>query len=361
MAMLVVWSHSFALYKGSESSEPISRLTSGMFNSGNLGVYVFFIVSGFLITQSFQRSRSYWSFLQKRIARIYPGYLTAVCVCAFIIVPIYSPATVYTPSEVIKTIGFNLMLRNYFFESGPFTRNPGSSLNGSLWSIPYEFWCYLGVLALGVFRLLKPSTRTFLLSSFVVTLLIHAWLEVSGRKPGGGMVGVIIGWPYLWFKMLPCFQAGMLVHQYREKLPRAWWLMAGGVLTLIAVSDLPIALNWKSAIVATILPPVVAYAVFYFAFKRQVIDAARYGDFSYGTYLYAFPIQQMIIAQFSTRMPFGVFVVIATILSLGAGIASWYLVEQWFSGASQKRRSKESEFRGKTTVLSTAAIDVIMK
>ena len=84
--MLVVWSHSFALYFGSENREPISLLTKGAINSGKVGVYVFFIISGFLITQSYERSASALSYLRKRICRIYPGFIVATIICAFVIV-----------------------------------------------------------------------------------------------------------------------------------------------------------------------------------------------------------------------------------------------------------------------------------
>src|SRR6185295_19514916 len=77
MALLVVWSHSFALYLGSEKTEPLSLLLNGAYNSGNIGVMVFFIISGFLVTQSFVTSKSLTRFMARRIRRIYPGYLVA--------------------------------------------------------------------------------------------------------------------------------------------------------------------------------------------------------------------------------------------------------------------------------------------
>src|ERR1700732_1330773 len=90
MALLVVWSHCFALYLGSEATEPISVILHGMTNAGRVAVQVFFVVSGFLITQSFERSSSSWAYLKKRVARIYPGYLVATAICAFLIIPAFS-------------------------------------------------------------------------------------------------------------------------------------------------------------------------------------------------------------------------------------------------------------------------------
>jgi peptidoglycan/LPS O-acetylase OafA/YrhL len=330
MAMLVVWSHSFALYRGSESDEPLSLLTQEMINSGNLAVLVFFMVSGFLITQSFDRSSGPWSFLKKRIARIHPGFLVATSICAFIIIPLYSQGTAYTPGTIGKTIGLNLLLQGYFVDATPFFSNPVQAVNGSLWSIPFEFWCYLGVLALGVVGLLNLRLRSMLLCGFILLGFVRGWLELTGRKPGAGIIGEIIGWPYVWFKVLPCFLAGMLAYQYRDLLPRSLWIAILGPLLVVAAANLPLAAPWKSAILGLLFPPTVAYSLFYCAFKRQLLDAARFGDFSYGTYLYAFPIQQILRADFATSLPFWLYVPIAMLLSLTAGILSWYCVERWF-------------------------------
>ncbi|HTW74721.1 MAG TPA: hypothetical protein VMD56_07345, partial [Steroidobacteraceae bacterium] len=75
-------------------------------------------------------------------------------------------------------------------------------------------------------------------------------------------------------------------------------------------------------------PMVLAYVVLYWAFGHQLIQAAKYGDFSYGTYLYAFPIQQLLLA--TTKVSFAVFVLSSIVLSLVAGVASWFAVERWF-------------------------------
>jgi peptidoglycan/LPS O-acetylase OafA/YrhL len=77
-----------------------------------------------------------------------------------------------------------------------------------------------------------------------------------------------------------------------------------------------------------LLPIVLAYTVFYVAFSRQFWRAAKHGDFSYGTYLYAFPIQQLILAF--TVCTFPIFVGASMLLSGLAGVASWFAVERWF-------------------------------
>ena len=325
MALLVVWSHSFALHQGSEKNEPLSLLLNGAYNSGNIAVMAFFVISGFLITQSFASSRSTWWFMAKRVRRIYPGYLVATSICAFVIVPLFSGVCDLSALEVAKTIGGNLLLRNHFPPSNIFYSNAVPlALNGSLWSIPVEFWCYIGVAALGLLGLI--SRRLLIASVTAGILLGRVALDIMDKKPGGGIVGLIIGWPYMWFKILPSFMLGMAGYAFRDVLPRR-----RGVLIVLVVAA-AIAAHSNQHMANLLVAPALAYCLFYFAFSPtlQLHGAAKWGDFSYGTYLYAFPIQQMMFALWGTDISLAGFIGLSLPLSLVAGICSWYLVERWF-------------------------------
>jgi peptidoglycan/LPS O-acetylase OafA/YrhL len=317
MALLVVWSHSFALHLGSERTEWISLLLNGVYNAGNLGVMAFFVISGFLITQSFVRSKTILRYLEKRVRRIYPGYLVATSICAFLIAPWFGGVF---PS-VAKTVGLNLLLRNEV--PNAFQSNPVGSVNGSLWSIPFEFWCYLGVAALGSLSL--ATKRWFLLIVLIIFMSARLACDLMHVTPGLGYIGVIFGWPYEWTKIGPSFLFGMIAYAYRQQLPRSNILLIGMVLVSIAACHL-------NANVANLLvAPTLAYGVFMVAFTNRVTlhEATRFGDFSYGTYLYAFPIQQMLEATVGRRWSMAAFIAVSAALSLLAGVLSWYLVERW--------------------------------
>ena len=103
MALLVVWSHSFAIYMASEDREPISLLTNGLYNAGNVGVLVFFIISGFLICQSYNQRKTVRRYFERRVRRIYPGYVIATVVCAFVVIPVFSTHADLSATEVFKT------------------------------------------------------------------------------------------------------------------------------------------------------------------------------------------------------------------------------------------------------------------
>jgi peptidoglycan/LPS O-acetylase OafA/YrhL len=318
MALLVVWSHSFALHLGSERTEWISLLLNGVYNAGNLAVMAFFVISGFLITQSFERSKTLRRYLTKRVRRIYPGYLVATSICAFLIAPRFGGVF----PDVAKTLGLNLLLRNEV--PNAFATNPNQAVNGSLWSIPFEFWCYLGVALLGVLSL--ATKRWLLVALLLIFMLARIACDLLHVTPGLGYFGVIFGWPYEWTKIGPSFLLGMIAYAFRQTLPRSVALLLGLALASIAACHL------NASVANMLVAPTLAYGVFMAAFTDRITlhEATRYGDFSYGTYLYAFPIQQMLTAGIGRGWGMPAFIAVSFGLSLLAGVLSWHLVERWF-------------------------------
>ncbi|MEO6080797.1 MAG: acyltransferase [Steroidobacteraceae bacterium] len=321
MAILVIWSHCFALYLGTEENEPIALLTKGALDSGKIAVDVFFMISGFLILKSFDRSTSAWSYLGKRIARIYPGYLAAIGICAFVMLPLVGDVS-YSIGTAFETLWRNLLLQGWFIESRAFEHNRGAHIvNGSLWSISYEFWCYLGILALGLLSGMRVR-RAIVLAAFALIIVLDVWTQYTGKIWGGGLLGRVLGWPNIWFRMAPCFLLGMLVYLYQDRIPRSWGIACAAVFVLV------VGVRLSPEAVSFLVPLCLGYLVFYAAFGRPIFDPARYGDYSYGTYLYAWPIQQLLIAYGSLSFP--LFVCAAIVLSVLAGAGSWYAVERWF-------------------------------
>ena len=327
MALLVVWSHAFAIYKGSEDREPISLVMNGTLNAGNIGVFVFFIISGFLICQSFDRRKTLRNYFERRVRRIYPGYMVAAAICAFVVIPIFSSHADLSVTEILKTVGLNLLLRNYFPPSDVFE---GGAVNGSLWSIPFEFWCYIGLAMLGLLRLL--AARWSIVVIACLTMLVRAWFDLAGRKPGGGLVEFIVGWPYAWFVVLPCFLSGVVLYLYRDVVPRSGLAALAGLALLVFIASLPIDPTYRSCLVHLLFPLVVAYGVICIAFSPSIKlhNVARFGDFSYGTYLYAYPIQQALFSVFGDKLTFQIYIPTSMFLALLAGAVSWYTVERWF-------------------------------
>jgi len=335
MALAVVWSHSFALGIANEDVEPISLLLGNVYNAGNLAVLTFFAVSGFLITDSFIRSANWGIYLRNRVARIYPGYLVAVAICSFVVVPLFSTELHWTREDILGLLS-NFLLKGYIPKSDAFG---GGAVNGSLWSIPYEFWCYLGILALGVTGLLRR--RIILPAVAAIVIIVRIWLDLTGRHPAS-VLQPIIGVAYFWFNVLPPFVLGATCLLYRDQIPRSRLLLGFLVIGTILVSHLPVSDIHRIVATRTLMPITLTYTTLYIAFcSIRLPDVTTYGDLSYGTYLYAFPIQQMLKVELGSYFSMPIYIVLGGALSTAAGFASWWLVERRFLAMAKRPRQME--------------------
>lgn len=332
LAVLVIFSHSYPLGTGSEAAEPLLRATRGQMTLGALAVDWFFVLSGFLIAQSWERIRALGPFLAKRARRIYPGFIVAVAVGSWIVMPLAGPgsADTFTLAHLLDFVAKvpRLLIPTYV---GAFAHNAfPEAVNGSLWSIPFEFWCYVGVALLGVAGLLRRRNLVALL--FLMTIPVHLVFELTQIHPGGGLLGKIVGYPPLWARMLPLYLAGVVYYLYRE------WLRPRGVFALVALLGLAVAARIPHGLVLA-LPTLGSYLLFYLAFNRHVRmhGIAKHGDVSYGVYLYAFPIQQLIVQWAGGRMSQPALFCCALPAAVAAGAASWFGVERHFQVRSKKK------------------------
>lgn len=322
LATLVILSHSYALTRGSEATEPVSILTRGQTNSGELGVHGFFVISGFLVTHSWLRSRGTLDFVRKRLSRIYPGYAVAVLVCALLVVPLASARAGVFDGAWVKSTTFGLATFRGVEYPGLFPANVSHAVNGSLWSISYEAWCYVGVLALGVTGALRRPVLLLPLLAVSITASVVIW--GGGYRFHGGIVGRILGAPWAWARLLPYFVSGMLFYLYRERIAFTVPLAGLALAVLAAAVFVPEGLR------AT-MPLAGSYLLFALAFtpRLRLHGWAKPGDFSYGIYLYAFPLQQLILQRLGTIPPLALFA-LATPAAIVCGAASWHGVERWF-------------------------------
>ena len=323
LAIQVIFSHSFALAEGDECREPLSILTSGQLNSGEFAVGCFFAISGFLITHSWLRSRSASSFLSKRVRRIYPGFVAAVLFGVFIVAPIGAAYIKWTARDILS-LPLNLIALRNVEPKGVFPHNPCPGLiNGSLWSIPYEFKCYLVVMLIGGLGLFRDRR---LVLGILIAILAGGFFyrPDSTSVVERGAFAVIIGMVSFWCNVLPYFVAGMAYYLYRDQIPRSRQFLA--IVSLILVISAVVPPAGRVA-----FPLAITFLLFWFAFHSpfRIYGWSRYGDFSYGIYLYAFPLQQLMVMRFPGISPVLLFLV-STPLAVIAGVISWHLLEKHF-------------------------------
>jgi peptidoglycan/LPS O-acetylase OafA/YrhL len=311
-ASMVVFFHCFAL-TDHWTEEPLWRMTRD-WNFGALGVQIFFVISGFLVTQSWQQRGRLVPFLAARILRIYPGLILATAftlVLAGISSPLAWPAFLGEPQTLDfawhTALGWEL--RDTL--TGAFVANPfPSSVNGSLWSLPLELRLYLGVALAGVVGLLS---RRWLFAAAVAAAIVATLL-----------------WPH-WLPLLPD----------QEAIRRVILLFVVGALACVVRDWLPVSLVLALAAVVVLLvnpagigrgvlfAPLFTYSVLTLAYHPLIQWAAfnRIGDYSYGIYVYAFPIQQTLIERSPGWLPWTLFATAMPLVLLVA-MVSWHGVEK---------------------------------
>ena len=337
LAVCVVFGHSFALRDRDNHAEWLMRLSRGQTSAGELAVNAFFVLSGFLIVQSAQTSLSTKDYLQKRVRRIYPGFLAASLFCAVVVGPLAS-ASLPEYIHGLRRIGlhqmFGTLTLDYLYWPFTFTSLPvPGAVNLAMWTIRYEFWCYLGVAALGAAGLLRRPRACLALFGLlflanaaqeVYVLRHHLTIDTFTGYAHGREIKLLGRLDY-WPRFASFFAAGAVFYLYRALIPRSWrllWLCLG----LLALAC------QTGAGLNILLPVCGAYALLYAGLCRSQPGAwiAARGDFSYGLYLYAFPVQQLLLLHIGSRIsPYSLFI-LALVATAPLAAASWFLVEQPF-------------------------------
>ena len=173
LASSVILSHSFALPAGSDATEPLHRFTGGQRTMGGLAVDLFFMLSGFLISHSWATNPRPLPFLRKRALRVYPAFIAT----SLLALLLFAPLSAKEGFGVLRgldwiSVAWNVLTLRDLRIPGAFPTNPfPGAMNGSLWSVRYEFWCYLGVMGLGLIPWVARR-RAVLLTLLVVTATV---------------------------------------------------------------------------------------------------------------------------------------------------------------------------------------------
>jgi peptidoglycan/LPS O-acetylase OafA/YrhL len=325
LALMVIFSHSFpvALGTGGDTrAEPLYNCTHRQESSGALAVHLFFLISGFLVTASWLRSKSLQDYLKNRILRIYPGFIVVMGVTAVLIWALCPEfrAAVLHPIDwwllLLKDLVW--LTTNSIRYQGIFAGNPFPSMaNASLWTIPVEFLCYLTVLVIGFFGLFK---RRFWF--LVATLLGYEVYVLSVFNGAEEPVD----------ECLICFLTGAVIWLWQDKIPFSKRMACGCLMVLLLSSQFR---PWFSLT----FPIMGGYCILWLAYGPRLILSgwAEKTDLSYGTYLYAFPIQQMLALNVAWRHPWVIFL-LAVPTTLFAAWVSWKLVEKPFLALKSSTR-----------------------
>lgn len=311
LALAVLVSHSYPLTMGRGTPDPLERVVPGI-QIGGVAVAGFFVLSGFLITESWTRSRSTGAYLLRRVGRIYPGYLVAFLVSAAIGVVTstdpwhYARGMYYANEQVVR----NLLFLDGGALDGPlaFATNPFPfAVNGSLWTLQPELYCYALVAMAGLAGVVRPRPVLLIAGGCL------AWWTYN--------LVVFPGQPAQLAYLFSCFACGAVIAQFpRLQHPRPL-VIVGGVAAMLA------GIPWPSlfVVLAVLCGSQMLFAIA-FARVRPWSGWFEQVDISYGVYLYAFPVQQACVWALHPRSPVTLMVVAAPI-TVALAAASWLIIE----------------------------------
>jgi peptidoglycan/LPS O-acetylase OafA/YrhL len=317
-ASLVLLSHAPEIADGNRSRELLTQFF-GSISFGELAVDGFFLLSGYLIVKSWMNEPRILPYLQKRIVRIYPGFIVASIVGALIVGPLGAiPSEYFAQFKAWAFVKGTLLLQSTITPP-VFAGQSNPAVNSSMWTIFFEFQCYLLVMVLGVLGAVKRRKIWLTLSiGIVLAFGLHkfGYLALDGNR--------FIDIARNLVRLASPFFAGGCFYLFKDQIkftPK---------LGLIAFAALFAGLFWAEA-AEIFLAVFGGYLLFYLGHAHipALQKFNQIPDISYGLYLYGWPVQKLLFWYWPGLSPWAVFP-LSLAASASLGFLSWHLVEKPF-------------------------------
>ncbi|WP_018604629.1 acyltransferase family protein [Uliginosibacterium gangwonense] len=307
LALSVLFGHSFPIV--GRGSDPISvALLQPAEWIGSLAVHGFFFISGFLVVGSFVR-RGAINYVLSRGLRLYPAILLYSILMVFLFGPIFSSANLagyFSARPWFNLINAGLWEWNYnlpyIFESNPI---PGAT-NGSTWTLPAELRSYILIGSIGFFGALDTKVRA---NCSLIGLLLLCTFSYTNVPMFGAHASFQLPLVY--------FLAGSI-----------FWINKNLIVMNHVVTVLCFLLTVFSirfGLLSSFLPLFMGYLFLVFVYRFKYVNVDRFGDLSYGIYIYAWPVQQLVWRP--GQGPYENFV-ISLFFVLILAYLSWRIVEK---------------------------------
>ena len=316
-ALLVAYCHAYALAGG--PGDPVSTLVA-LGYGGTLAVAVFFVLSGFLIARSAERS-ALSGYLAARALRILPALALATVFEAFVLGPLFFEGNVpwYLRNIAPGHLWNMLVFGEDPYLAGVFAHNPVPFVNGALWSLPIEALLYL----LLPFLLIAASGRRWVVLALWAACVAAERAAVSyglaDDAPGALLFNQVRVYPAL--QMASYYLAGVVLWLFRDRVPFDRGMAWSCALLLFAV---------RGGIAAPlVLKLCLPYLVLYIGMAGTVGTRlkSRIGDWSYGIYVFHFPVLGAVVALGGQALPGQAVFLYGIPVVLGLAAVSWHVVE----------------------------------
>ena len=316
-ASAVLVSHSFALSTGTSASEPWGRMLG--ITPGSMAVEIFFLTSGFLVTASLVRRKDVRSFALARALRIYPGLIVAVSLTVLAVGFQFTslpPSDFFTSAQTwIYWARTSTLVTNVaHLLPGAFEANPWRfAVNSSLWTLPYEVTMYVVLALVWMAGSALRKTAGGLFERAVVTI---AALTMLAQLL---LIGIVTSSA---LRLSAMFFVGSALYVLRNRVP-----LSGRICAMVVSAVLASAFDKR--VFAYCYPLALPYLVFFLAYVPGglVRSFNRIGDYSYGIYIYAWPVQQMTAALVPGVKPLEMFL-LSFLGTCALAVVSWHLIEK---------------------------------
>ena len=332
-ASLVIWFHMASLLV---IPEPYI-MGQGL---GPIAVNIFFVLSGYLIAKSWSRSSSFGSYLIRRIARIFPGLAVVVLLSVFVMGPAVTSLSMgdyFGDPDTWKYLSLIVLAPIENALPGVFDTNLlPYAVNGSLWTLRYEFLAYLLTPLLYVVTKRLGKGRKLVFAAVLFALVLVHFLSYSGVFPLPKVLDNL-------FRLFAYYMAGVAVFELGlDKYCDSQFAVVA-LLVIIVFRD---EVGFFSSLIMFVC--VCTFTLgFSLTSNPRFAPCFKKNDYSYGIYIYAFPIQQCVVWLGGASLPYAYLScsAISFVVTLLFAIASWFLVEKPAMDAGRKIAKKWSSRR----------------
>ena len=315
-AFCIIFYHSFALV-GKPSQDPLSQFSRGRISFSFIGLSIFFCISGYLIAKSAVKSPTPVNYLWKRLLRIQPLLIVTCFFTIFIIGPFFTELS-------LKQYFFNSQTYTYFRGilpvfgiqftlPGVFIHLHDRGVNGSLWTLIVEERMYLLMTVIFLYKKDKSNYFIFLIFLINVLYIINRYFFY------GEMLPYLSGAAF-FYALLFLNSATLYLLKFRFNKNQFLFIVIGLICFFIGIVFPMIDILYFFAL------PLLVNAVA--KIKGKLNYAGKYGDFTYGTYVFSFPVQQMLVSKGMVD-PYYLFITTVVIV-FPLAILSWNFIENPF-------------------------------
>jgi len=317
-ASTVIVSHSYPL---TNNQEIFSIITSNQIDLGALSVNIFFIISGYLIFNSLFNSKSIYNYVWKRLLRLYPGLIVNLLIALLVVIIVNTSSNIFNQLDFYTYLPKNLTLFGIqhqiknVFEQNPY---PKKAINGSLWTLSYEFSMYVIIIP---FIFFKKANKNITLILMLMIFLLAFYCNLFRPNFLNPIFNKINLEAKTFYRLLLFFISGSIMNIINlDKLKSNKVIY---VITFILLVSLYVNIyKYTSPFLLPFL--IILIGLSFNSFLWNFTE--KLGDISYGVYIYGFLIQQILLNYFKLDPIY--LMILSLALTYMIAFVSWHYIEK---------------------------------